>query len=86
VPLVGPWLDLADRGSCPIERQSCDNETTMKVLIIGDGVLQAAGAFMMLDAVLFPTTVHKSVPATAMRIKPIRVGDDGRGLAYRGKF
>jgi hypothetical protein len=87
VPLLGPWLDLADRGDCPVEQQSCDNETTMKVLIIGDGILQAAGVFMMVDAALFPKTVHKTVPTTALRhVKPIRVGEGGRGLAWSGKF
>ncbi len=88
VPLVGPWLDLADRGDCPIENQSCDDETTNKVLIIGDGVLQAAGALLILDAALFPRTVHRtSTTATALRhVKPIRVGDGGRGVALRGTF
>lgn len=88
VPLVGPWLDLADRGDCPIANQSCDDETTHKVLIIGDGVLQAAGALLLLDAALFPRTVHRtSTTATALRhVKPIRVGDDGRGVALSGTF
>lgn len=86
VPVVGPWLALNDRGSCPVERESCDNETTAKVLIIGDGIIQAAGAFLMLDAALFPKTVHRTIPAAAFNLKPIRVGQDGRGLAYTGRF
>jgi hypothetical protein len=87
VPLLGPWLDLADRRDCDVEISSCDNETTLKVLIVTDGVLQAAGAFMMLDAILFPT-VHRSSTTTAAleHVKPIRVGDGGRGLAVSGKF
>jgi hypothetical protein len=86
VPLIGPWLALNDRGACPVTNNSCDNETTAKVLIVGDGIIQAAGAFMMLDAALFPKTVHRTIPEAALRVKPIRVGNDGRGLAYTGHF
>lgn len=88
VPLVGPWLALSDRGACPVQDADCDGETTAKVLIIGDGIVQAAGAFLMLDAVLFPKTVRRTIPATALRVKPIRVGStgEGRGLAYTGQF
>ncbi|HVV83201.1 MAG TPA: hypothetical protein VHE35_08975 [Kofleriaceae bacterium] len=85
VPLVGPWLDLADRGDCPVAERSCDNETTEKVLIIGDGVLQAAGAVLMLDGALVPRTVHRTTPAYA-RISPIHVGTDGHGFAWNGTF
>lgn len=86
VPLVGPWLDLADRGDCPIANQSCDNETTKKVLIIGDGVLQAVGALMILDAALFPRTVHRTTTTALDHVKPIRVGQGGRGLSFTGSF
>lgn len=87
VPLLGPWLDLADRGDCNVENRACDDETTIKVLIVGDGILQAGGALMMVGSLLFPKTVTHSAPATAMqKVKPIRVGTGGRGLAYTGTF
>ena len=87
VPLVGPWLDLADRSDCDIESSSCDDETTEKVLIVADGVFQAGGAALMIGSFLFPRTVHESAPLSAMRhVKPIRVGTSGRGFAFTGTF
>lgn len=87
VPIAGPWLDLSERGDCNIENEACDDETTTKVLLVADGVFQAAGAAMMVGSVLFPKTVHRSAPATALRhVKPIRVGQAGRGFAFSTTF
>src|SRR4029077_11191764 len=63
VPLAGPWLDMANRGSCPTGSNACDNETTYKVLLAVDGVFQALGAIEIVSAFLTPekrevTTVH----------------------------
>jgi hypothetical protein len=63
VPVVGPWLALNDRGSCDITRISCDHETTAKVLLIADGVFQAAGIVGMLDGILQPSS-HREVLTT----------------------
>jgi hypothetical protein len=54
VPLVGPWLDLGERPSCPASNTGCDHETTDKVLIAVDGVFQAAGFISMVDGILDP--------------------------------
>lgn len=87
VPVVGPWLDLADRGDCNIENDACDEQTTEKVLIVADGIFQAGGAALMIGSFLFPRTVHESAPITAMRhVKPIRVGTGGRGFAFSTSF
>jgi hypothetical protein len=58
VPVVGPWLALNDWGSCPINNPSCDQNTTDKVLLVADGVFQAAGLITMLDGVLQPSSHH----------------------------
>ncbi|HEY2513107.1 MAG TPA: hypothetical protein VGI39_19700 [Polyangiaceae bacterium] len=78
VPLVGPWVDLANRPNCPPGSNACDNETTNKVLLGVDGVFQAIGTIEIISAFLSPE--HKTVttvPATAytpqMTITPSRI-------------
>ena len=78
VPLVGPWVDLANRPNCPPGSNACDNETTNKVLLGVDGVFQAIGTIEVVSAFLSPE--HKSVttvPATAytpkMTLTPSRI-------------
>jgi hypothetical protein len=89
VPLAGPWLALSDRGSCDISRSSCDHETTVKVLLIADGIFQAAGVLAMLDGVFQPTT-HRVVRHTAkldtkLHLTPATVHGDP-GVAVFGRF
>ncbi|MBL8624677.1 MAG: hypothetical protein JNK64_25440 [Myxococcales bacterium] len=87
VPVVGPWLDLADRGDCDVGNQACDNETTKKVLIVADGVVQAVGVLLVVDALLFPTQVHRTtVAGNDVRLTPVAMGRGGRGLAVAGSF
>ncbi|MBK7074571.1 MAG: hypothetical protein IPH44_19970 [Myxococcales bacterium] len=87
VPLVGPWLDLADRGDCDVGNQACDNETTKKVLIVADGVVQAVGVLLVLDALLFPTQVHRTtVAGNDVRLTPVAMAHGGRGLGLAGSF
>jgi hypothetical protein len=88
VPVAGPWLDLADRGpNCPALQNNCDSETTAKILLVADGVFQAAGIITMLDGVLAPTH-HTRVVTTAQRdyhIVPTTVHGNA-GLAVFGHF
>ncbi len=87
VPVVGPWLALNDRGSCPIEKSSCDNETTAKVLLIADGVFQAAGLITMVTGVLSPSH-HTRVVRTAdtkVHAAPVAMAHGG-GLTVFGRF
>lgn len=89
VPVVGPWLALNDRGDCDITKSSCDHETTAKVLLIADGVFQAAGLIAMVDGLLQPST-HRVVTRTARRDTKIHVTPTAQngnpGLAVLGKF
>jgi len=89
VPIAGPWLALNDRGSCDITRSSCDHETTAKVLLIADGVFQAAGVIGMLDGILQPSS-HRVVTRTAkldtkLHLQPTMVRG-APGLAGFGRF
>lgn len=89
VPLVGPWLALNDRGSCDIEKSSCDHETTAKVLLVADGVFQAAGVIAMIDGIFQPSS-HRVVTRTAkvdtkVRVRPSFAGASA-GLTVGGHW
>lgn len=56
LPVVGPWLDLADRG-CDVD--PCSNETLNKVLLVGDGALQGLGALTLLLSLVVPESKQK---------------------------
>ncbi|MDB4961046.1 MAG: hypothetical protein JWP01_1045 [Myxococcales bacterium] len=90
VPVAGPWLALNERGSCPITSASCDRETTTKVLLIADGVFQAAGVLAMIDGILEPSSrrvrVQNAKVDTKVRVTPATVGTGGSGVAVFGRF
>jgi hypothetical protein len=57
IPVVGPWMDFANRSPCGgIAQPSCDNETAYKVLLVGNGILQSVGALEIIGSFLFPQT------------------------------
>ena len=91
VPVMGPWLDLADRGSCPIEMSSCDHETTDKVLLIADGIFQAAGVLAMVDGIMQPvhrrrTVIEAREEYRKTRIAPASLGHATPGFVVMGHF
>jgi hypothetical protein len=88
-PVVGPWLDLADREDC---QGDCDGETLNKVLLVADGVFQGIGALQILGAFVFPetrtgVTISRSdgSPAVAFTVAPGKVAR-GTGLIATGEF
>lgn len=83
VPVVGPWLALNDWGNCPIEQPRCDNNTTDKVLLVADGVFQAAGVITMVSGLLSPS--HHTVYTRTADLKP-KVTPTHNGLAVIGRF
>jgi len=88
VPVLGPWLALNDRSDCPIENPKCDNETTAKVLLVADGVFQAAGIITMVTGVLSPSH-HTRVVRTAdtgVKVRPIAMAHGGSGIGVFGRF
>ena len=88
VPLLGPWLDLGDRGKCSVGMASCDHETINKVLIVGDGVIQAVGALTLLRGLMEPTTrpVASTKSFSIAHIVPVTFGSGRPGLAAYGSF
>jgi hypothetical protein len=89
VPIVGPWLDLANRGDdCD---GGCGKETTNKVLLVTDGVFQGIGALQILGSLIFPetraVTIAKSdgTPALTFMVAPTTIAQ-GSGLVAYGSF
>lgn len=89
IPVVGPWLALNDRGSCDPAKTSCDHDTTAKVLLIADGIFQAAGVLGMIDGLLQPSS-HRIARRTARRQPAVHLlptyTSGAPGLAALGKF
>ncbi len=88
IPLVGPWMDLADRPGCGSGTINCGRENVNIAMLIVDGVAQAAGAAQLLAAFLAPE--HHNVlqmRATAgVHVAPTQMGRGGVGLAAVGAF
>lgn len=88
VPVVGPWLALNDRPDCPVLNENCDNETTKKVLLVADGILQAGGVISMITGLLQPTQ-HRVLtrPATvSTKVHVVPQASNGAGLMVFGHF
>jgi hypothetical protein len=89
VPIAGPWMALGGRGGCGAGTpRSCDAATTDKVLIITDGVFQALGALLVVEAFLNPetvTTTRASAEPPRIQVAPT-FGANGYGLAAFGNF
>lgn len=87
VPIVGPWMDLADRDDdCGgLLEESCDRSTTTKILIGADGVFQALGVATAVYGILTPRTIvhHDDDGVTVV---PVAMQHGGRGLAIKGTF
>jgi len=73
LPVVGPWMDLAGRGSCGnLGEMTCGNEAANKVLLVVDGVFQGLGALDIVGAFVFPETRTISTPVGYL---PVRLCD-----------
>lgn len=94
IPLAGPWLSLSDRDDCGGPRgHSCGSDATIRGLMIADGIVQAAGALLVLGSFFVPSA--SPAPAARPRVEaasplqisvsPARTGN-GWGLAAVGRF
>ncbi len=64
VPVLGPWLDVADRPKCGPGSVRCGVETGNQALLVLDGVFQAWGVAAILVG-LFSKEYVQSRPASA---------------------
>jgi hypothetical protein len=75
VPLVGPWLALADGAHCAIPGPSCNTSASDKALLVADGVAQATGVFALLDGLVWPRVRNRTEdPDTRLHVKPTGSG------------
>jgi hypothetical protein len=90
VPIAGPWMDLAQRPGCYASGSACNGENTSKVLLVTDGVLQAASVLVTLSGLFAPayqTTTVQSAKITepTLHLTPAAMGS-GYGMAALGTF
>ncbi len=90
VPVVGPWLDVGDRGGCP-SGHSCAAEVGNKALLVGDGILQSVGVLEVVGSFIFPETTHVTTIQTSkaggwVSFSPARMGAGGYGVSAVGQF
>src|SRR5262249_47346884 len=87
VPVIGPWLDLADRGNCDIDNTKCDSETTNKGLLGLDRLFQGAGVISTVAGVLTPVDHGDTyVSDRKVHVTPVSFGKGAPGFAAFGRF
>lgn len=83
IPILGPWIDFANRGGCGgVAGPSCDTETTNRVLLVVDGVVQAIGALTVLDAFFTPESHTVTRTRAAKNGARVYVAPGGVGTGY----
>lgn len=90
VPIVGPWIDFAQRPGCPAAG-SCNVENTDRVLLVADGIFQGIGAVTIVGGFLSTAHETKTVRSAArrmptLRLAPARLGAGGYGVSASGTF
>jgi hypothetical protein len=97
IPVVGPWIDLAERPSCGGRLEPrCSTEGGRKALLAVSGILQGAGvlaavvgtfAWQRHDEIVTARSVRpgKST-ATRVTVVPSQMGRDGYGVTAFGEF
>lgn len=89
IPVVGPWMDLGDRG-CTGAEPCGANEDVAKAMVITSGIVQGAGVLMALSSLFIPesTTVSERTRAATkpeVRVLPVSFAA-GAGLGAVGRF
>jgi hypothetical protein len=94
IPLVGPWLDLGNRGPMPGGNGN-NAEITSRVFLALDGVFQAVGTLEIISGFLFPSAhyekrVVKSAKTGAFQpevwVTPMPMDKDTYGMGAVGRF
>lgn len=86
-PIVGPWMDYANRGGCPASG-SCGGETGNKALLILDGVGQGLGVIGLVTSLFLPEKSTRNwflIGSSGIHAAPTTVGT-GYGFGARGTF
>jgi hypothetical protein len=91
VPVLGPWLDLADRASCsPTGAPSCHTERVNRASLVIDGVFQGIGVLAIAGALALRwprSAMTADAPAgPQLALAPVQYAHGGMGLAALGNF
>jgi hypothetical protein len=92
IPLVGPWMDLADRG-CTLATPCGSSEDVAKAMIITSGIVQSAGVLLALGSLVIPesttvtdrTTTAKTEKKPTVSVLPVSYAA-GAGVGAVGTF
>jgi len=91
VPVIGPWIDLSQRPSCP--GGVCSSDKPAKELLILDGALQAASVAAILFGWVSASASRESASAArsaslrpTIRVSPAPIGSGGHGMVALGTF
>jgi hypothetical protein len=85
-PIVGPWMNLADR-QCDV--RACENEGLNKAMLVVDGVAQGIGALGVVASFFLPGKATRHwflIGDSTLRVAPSKVGVGGYGLGAVGTF
>lgn len=83
-PVVGPWMNLADRGC---DERACQDENTNKALLIADGVVQGVGALGLVLSLLLPgKTTQNWYLIGDTHVGPMYISNATYGLGAAGNF
>jgi hypothetical protein len=92
VPVLGPWIMLALGGakdepcsSAYYISSSCGDRSGLRGALVLDGLMQGAGAAMLIAGIAVPRArlVRKDVTVSML---PMTLGKDGYGLGAVGQF
>ena len=85
-PLVGPWLDLAQRGACT-SRSGCETEAVYKVLLVANGLAQGAGMLGLFSGILVAGLGTRKPNVTpSVQLAPMIFGKGSMGGGFMGTF
>jgi hypothetical protein len=85
IPVVGPWLDLGERG-CD-ERECGSREDVYEAMIITSGIAQGAAVLLGIGSLVIPetTTTERAAAKPEVKVSPVSFGA-GAGLGAVGRF
>jgi hypothetical protein len=85
-PIVGPWMNLADR-QCG--QNACANEALTNALLVADGIGQGLGALGVVTSFFLPNKATRNwylIGDERVHAGPTRVAGGGYGFGASGKF
>ncbi len=85
-PVVGPWMDLANR-NC--DTRPCGRDGVAKALLVLDGIGQGLGALGVITSFFLPDKVTHNwylIGNNNVHVAPTHVGATGYGIGAAGVF